>query len=140
MFTTPLVAISLYEMANNGNGFINVAVLVAVVMAAVNVDRLQPVIQHNSELTGAKYFAEIMDTENVHCFRSVARMDKETFMKLNDLLRDVGGLENFMYLCTGQMAMIYIQVFRGYTVRIICVRWQHSSDTISKIVHNVSDA
>ena len=82
MFTTPLVAISLYEMANNGNGFINVVVLVAVVMAAVNVDRLQPVIQHNSELTGAKYFAEIMDTENVHCLRSVARMDKETFMKL----------------------------------------------------------
>jgi DDE superfamily endonuclease len=117
-----------------------VAVLVAVVMAAVNVDRLQPVIQHNSELTGAKYFAEIMDTENVHRFRSVARMDKETFVKLNDLLRDVGGLENSMYICTGQMAMIYIQVLRGQTVRIICERWQHSSDTISKIVHNVSDA
>lgn len=127
-------------MANNDNGMINVAVLVAVVMAAVNVPRLQQVRQHDSELSGAKYYAEIMATENVHRFRSVARMDKETFVKLNDLLKDVGGLANTMYICTGEMIMIFIHVLRGCTSREICERWQHSSDTISKIVHKVSDA
>ena len=85
-------------MANNGDGMIDVAVLVALVMGAANANRLQPVIQHNSELTGDKYFREIMATENVHRFREVARMDKETFVKFIAPLCDIGGLHNSMYM------------------------------------------
>ena len=102
-------------MANYGDGMIDVAVLVALVMGAANANRLQPVIQHNSELTGDKYFREIVATENVHRFREVARMDKETFVKFIALLGDIGGLHNSMYICTGQMAMIFCQVLRGHT-------------------------
>jgi hypothetical protein len=127
-------------MFNPDDGLINLELLVAVVLAAENIDGVHPVIQHDSELTGAKYFSELMRTENVHRFHQVARMDKDTFSLLVNLLIDVGGLVNSMYISVGEKVMILIYVLRGHTNRETCERWQHSGETISKIVHEVSDA
>lgn len=121
-------------------GLIDVELLVAVVLGEINADRADNVVQHNSELTGARYFVELINTENVNRFHNVARMDRATFFLLHKLLKDVGGLRDSMYICSGQKIMILIQVLRGETSRTICERWQHSSATISEIVHEVSAA
>ena len=54
---------------------IDILVLVAVVLAAVNAFRGNRIVQHNSLLTGDLYFKEIMATQNVNRFSQVARMD-----------------------------------------------------------------
>ena len=52
-----------------------IIVVAAVVGALQNVAR-NPVLQHTSVLTGQLYFAEVMETYNVHRFHEVARMDR----------------------------------------------------------------
>ena len=83
-------------------GFIDVELLVAVVLGAINADRAGNVIQHNSELTGAKYYEELINTQNDNRFHNIARMDRATFFLLLKLLKDVGGLRDSMYICGGQ--------------------------------------
>ena len=41
--------------------------------------REDPVIQHDSILTGNEYYLEILRSPNVHRFHDVARMDRYTF-------------------------------------------------------------
>ena len=121
------------------DGLHAIIVVAAVVGALQNVAR-NPVLQHTSVLTGQLYFAEVMETYNVHRFHEVARMDRATFIKLRVMLMDAGGLVNSLYICAGQKIMVLVQVLRGYTNRQIKERWQHSGSTISKIIHEASDA
>jgi hypothetical protein len=67
-------------------------------------------------------------------------MDHATFVKLRQMLMDAGGLVDSLYICAGQKIMVLVQVLRGYTNRQIKERWQHSGSTISKIIHEASDA
>ena len=123
----------------DANGDLNVLVLIALVLLGVHYGRRQPVPQHNSILTGDLYYREIMATVNVNRFLQVSRMDKETFNLLKELLTNVGGLQDSMYICAGQKLMILIYVIRGHTNRETTERWQHSGATISTIVHEVSN-
>ena len=83
------------------DGFHAVVVVAAVVGALQNVVR-NPVLQHTSVLTGQLYFAEVMETYNVHRFHKVARMDRATFIKLRIMMMDAGGLLDSLYICAGQ--------------------------------------
>ena len=122
----------------DADGNINVMLLVALILAGLYNARRQPCIQHDSVLTGALYYQEIMDTQNVNRFRAVARMDKATFDLLKTNLID-GGLSDSMYICCGQKILIFLYILRGHTNRETAERWQHSGATISEIVHEVSD-
>ena len=121
------------------NGELNVLILVALVLIGANEARRYSIDQHNLALTGDLYYKEIIATENVNRFRQVARMDKETFLLLKDVLTGPGELKNSMYICAGQKLMILIYVLRGHTNRETAERWQHSGSTISELVHEVSD-
>ena len=123
----------------NANGDVDVLILIALVLVGAYQARRRRIRQHDSVLTGDLYFREIMNTENVHSFSETARMSKETFTILLDLLIDTGGLRNSMYICAGQKLMILIFVLRGNTNRQTAERWQHSGATISEIVHEVSN-
>lgn len=120
------------------NGDFDVLGLIAVALLDDYDGRRQPVPQHNSVLTGALYYEEIMATVNDNRYLQVARMDKETFMLLKGLLMNAGGLLDSLYLCAGQKLMILIYVMRGHTNRETAERWQHSGSTISEVVHEVS--
>ena len=120
------------------DGKINVLLLIALVLLGVYQARRQPIPQHNSILTGDLYYKELMNSVNVNRFLQVARMDKETFIMLKDILTGAGELKNSIYICAGQKIMILIYVLRGHTSRETSERWQHSSATISEIVHEVS--
>jgi hypothetical protein len=50
-----------------------------------------PVPQHTSILTGARYFEELMGTNNSNRFRTMARINKETFVNLLNLLNLLEG-------------------------------------------------
>ena len=57
----------------------DVITLVATVLAASRAINGGPVPQHDSILTGQRYYAELMATRNSNRFHTAARMDKETF-------------------------------------------------------------
>ena len=122
----------------DADGNINVMLLVALILAGLYNARRQPCIQHDSVLTGALYYQEIMDTQNVNRFRAVAKMDKATFDLLKTNLID-GGLSDSMFICCWQKILIFLYILRGHTNRETAERWQHSGATISEIVHEVSD-
>ena len=65
-------------------------------------------------------------------------MDKRIFSSLLQFLKDRGGLTDSLRICAGEKLMIYIHVLKGGTNRETNERWQHSSATISKIIHEVS--
>ena len=121
------------------NGVNAIVVVAAVVSALQNAVR-NPVLQHTSVLTGQLFFAEVMETYNIHRFHEVARIDHATFVKLREMHMDAGGLVDSLYICAGQKIMVLVQVLGGYTNRQIKERWQHSGSTISKIIHEASDA
>ena len=102
--------------------------------------RRRPVRQHISILTGQHYFNETMQNPNRHNFRVVARMDKNTFLRILDLLVDDGGLQPSPSICEGQKLMIFIATLTGISNRVTAERWQHSGSTVSLIVHDVADA
>jgi hypothetical protein len=82
----------------DANGDLNVLVLAAVALADHG-GQPQPIPQHNSMLTGALYYEEIMATVDENRFLHVARMDKATFILLKDLLMGIRGLLDFLYIC-----------------------------------------
>ena len=95
----------LLRMDENGN--LNVLLIVALVLLGAYNARRQPVAQHDSILTGDLYYQEIMATINVSRFLQIARMDKQTFVKLKELLMNVGGLEDSMYICATISAIVH---------------------------------
>jgi hypothetical protein len=95
--------------------------------------------QHNSVLTGSLYYDEIMNTNNENRFRDIVRMDRDTFIKLLAFLTEKSVLTNSIKICAGQKIMIFIHVLAGNSLRQTAERWQHSTSTISLIIHEVSD-
>lgn len=82
----------------------DVITLVATVLAATRAfdENDGPVPQHDSVLTGQIYYAELMATRNTHRFQNVARMDKDTFLSLLELLCTHGGLANSLFMSAGK--------------------------------------
>ena len=71
--------------------------------------RDEPVTQHNSILTGQRFYDELIDTNNENRFRNSCRMDKETFLKLLMLLTRHGGLHDGHKVGAGEKLMIFLQ-------------------------------
>lgn len=100
--------------------------------------RPDPVPQHTSVRTGAMYFKELMETNNVRRFQNVGRMDRPCFQRLLHLLKSEGGLKETRGLCCGEKLMIFIHALVGSSVRQLAETWQHSYSTISSVIHAVS--
>ena len=101
-----------------------------------------PVPEHNSKLTGALRYKEVMESESEARFFEEARMGKESFLKLVDFMSTTGGLNDgiFSIICVGEKLMIFMKVLTGMTVRNIANHWQHSTSTIDLIIHEVAEA
>lgn len=99
---------------------------------------VDPIPMHNSALTGAMYYAELMSSESEVLFKSFARMDRQTFLGLVQFLEEYGGLQNSLQLCSGEKFFILLFALTGYTIAGIAGRWQHSVSTISDVVHEVA--
>lgn len=120
---------------------LDVITIVALVLSTtlLGKKRKRPVRQHVSVLTGQHYYDETMQNPNRNNFRVIARMDKDTFLKLLDLLVEDGGLKPSPSICEGQKLMIFISALTGISNRVTAERWQHSGSTISLIVHEVAE-
>jgi len=73
---------------------------------------------------------------NRHTFRTVARMDKPTFGRLVILLKEAG-LKESNFISVEEKILIHIQVCCAQSNRTVAQRFQHSGQTISKIVREV---
>lgn len=126
-------------MGDIDHGF-DVITLVAMVLAATQVNNDGPIPQHDSILTGQLYYAELLETRNLNRFLNVVRMDKPTFLSLIDLLTTEGDLQNSMFLSCGEKLLIFIQTLVGQSNRQLAERWQHSGSTISLAIHEVAES
>jgi hypothetical protein len=94
-----------------------------------------PLPKHVSILTGKDHFQELLDSENEKCFCDSAGMDKITFHGLLNLLMIEGGLRNgSKKICAGEKLLIFIQVLKGLSLRLIGDRFQHMEATLSAII------
>lgn len=79
--------------------------------------RSSPVPQHDSALTGDMYYKEVMRSPNVNRFLNVARMDKDTFVKLKHFLWLRGNLRRSISVTVGQKVLILFMFLLG--IRIV---------------------
>lgn len=116
----------------------DVLTIVASVLSLILVK--EPIPQHDSLLTGQRYYKEVMKSPSFNRFMNVARMEKETFVKLKRMLKVTGNLRKSLSINVGQKVMMFIYVLIGHTNRQTAERWQHSGSTVSIIIHEVSEA
>lgn len=117
---------------------LDVAVLLLLVFALDE----EPVPYHDSIRTGEIYCEELMNTRNEKRFMDVLRMKKPTFIKLVEFLSNQPmpyQLISSVNISAGQKLMIYITALKGFTNREIAEAWQHSGDTISKVINEVAN-
>lgn len=93
-----------------------------------------------SVLTGHSYYTELIETDSINRFQEVARMDREVFLKLKDVLVDTGLLSASKHMCCGEKLMIFLYTITGNSNRASQERWQHSGETINRTVHEVARA
>ena len=80
-----------------------------------------------------------MSSQNAAQFMAINRMNRETFVKLQPLLiSERGDLTSQRTIGTAEKQMIFITSFNR-RLNEICERFQHSSSTISEIVHQLRD-
>jgi DDE superfamily endonuclease len=106
--------------------------------------------KHDSILTGAIYFRELMNTDNEPRFHESARMDRPTLDKLATLLSTHGGLSTSKGVCylkdqrieisVGEKIIMFIHALCAHSNRTIQERWQHSGATVSSIIHEVAES
>ena len=114
--------------------------LAAVVIATQTLmDEEDRIPQHDGR-NGEDYYNQIMRSENENRFRDITRMDKHTFELFLQLLVDQGNLKASQTISVGQKLMIFLSALIGQSNRQINETWQHSSSTISLIVHEVARA
>lgn len=89
---------------------LDVLTIVASVLPLILVE--EPIPQHDSLLTGQRYYKEVMKSPSFNRFMNVARMEKETFVKLKRMLKVNGNLRKSMSINVGQKVMMFIHVAR----------------------------
>jgi hypothetical protein len=94
----------------------------------------EPVPEHDSILTGQLRYEEIMRSRNENRFRNNCRMDRNTFTRLVDFLKQHGNLKDSEKVSAGEKLMTFITILKGYSNRDTNEIWQHSGSTISIIV------
>jgi hypothetical protein len=102
--------------------------------------RITKIPVRDSILTGALYYQEIMSTPSLSRFRELARMDKPTFQALLTRLLATNKLKHSRNICAGQKLMMFLYSLTGKGNRDIQERWQHSGETVSRIIHEVSES
>ena len=113
--------------------------LVAIIFVLFFLPR-EPIPQHNSIRTGAMLYQELIDTRSEPRFRTDARMDKPTFLKLRGVLVQHGGLKDGRRICAGQKIFIFLSTLTGFTTRQTAATWQHSNSTVDEIIHEVANS
>ena len=96
-----------------------------------------PVVQHDSALTGRAYYDELLATPSWARFHDVARMDRNVFFQLLHILTTEGGLEDSEKVCAGEKVLYLINALCGWSNRMLNERWQHSGSTLSIYIHDV---
>ena len=70
---------------------IDIVSVVAVVLSTI-LGKRKPVPRNTSVLTGAMYYEELMATPHEGRFRTVCRMEKNTFVEVLRMLQELSGL------------------------------------------------
>lgn len=126
---------------------VNIKEILTIIMSAIAMtiqfmlsDRDDPVPQHTSILSGSLYYQETMDNPNVHNFRHITRMDKETFLRLLQLLQTQGLLKDSRKVSAGEKVFITIYIFTGQSFRAAADRFQHSTSTIHEVIYETMNS
>ena len=83
--------------------------------------RPQRVRQHDSIRTGVIFTRELMATRNKARFLAVNRMTRKCFRNLcRFLISEKGGLKALHTISIEEKIMMYIQVLKGQSIRVIC--------------------
>jgi len=96
--------------------------------------------QHTSILSGKLYVKELLETEGEATFRTAARMDKSTFRKLLSYLLATTNLHDSRGVQADEKLMIFLHTLVGFSSRQTADRFQHSAETISRVVHEVAES
>lgn len=90
-----------------------VAMASAIVVVAKIAQNEGKIPHHNSAMSGAQYYLEIMNTRNHNRFLEVTRMNKRTFLLLLELLQRLGGLKDSKKMTAGEKLMIFLSALKG---------------------------
>ena len=96
-----------------------VTAITVIIVYLIAYAKKDPVPETDSIRTGAILYDELIKTENIHRFRNAARMPKDTFFRILNLLETHGGLRGSIHLCSGEKLMIYITALQGNLHSII---------------------
>ena len=102
--------------------------------------RLQPIPQNTSVLTGELYTTELLNNPSEAAFRVAARMSKSCFMKLCDFLKVHGGLTASRRISIEEMVLMEMECLQGLSDRKVGARFQHSTSTVSDVIHKVTES
>ena len=92
--------------------------VVTALVSVITTDSADPVVQHDSTLTGsAYYYAELMAKSSWHRFHDVVRMEKQAFLQLLDILRTVEKLKGNEHVDAGEKLIILIHALVGFSNR-----------------------
>ena len=102
--------------------------------------RPQRVRQHDSIRTGVIFTRELMATRHKARLLAVNRITRKCFRNLCRLLiSEKGGLKALHTISIEEKIMMYFQVLKGQSIRVICEMLKHSSSTVSHIIHELKD-
>ena len=138
LFLLTFSAVEASKLPTHKRKLVIAAVLIAACFVA---KRLYKTPYHDSALSGKMYYAELMQTRNPHRFLDVMRMDRRAFRRLHRLLTKKGGLKSSVtckpQVCSGEKIMMFIHLLKGWSVREIAERFQHSTSTVHNASHQV---
>jgi len=113
---------------------------VITVLVSVIIDHDDPVVQHDSALSGRAYYNELLQTSSRARFHDIARMDRDVFLSLLHIVTEEGGLRDSEDISAGEKLMNLINALYGWTNRQMHERWQHSGSTLSTFLHEAIKA
>ena len=92
----------------------------------------------NSALSGRQYCNEFLAIDNELRFFQTTRMDHPTFQLLHTLLVQ-NGLSSSVFLKSEEKLIMFLYMLTGKEYRNIAERFQHSTSTVSRSIHEVLD-
>ena len=126
---------------SNGDSFL-IAIATAIVIFLFTIKRTRERFpRHNAALNCTGYFDQLLRTENDAHFKSMLRMGIATFSLLVKFLRensDFGrDLPERVKVSSEIKVAIFLQTLMGHTLAVLGDRWNLSTSTISRIIHEV---
>jgi hypothetical protein len=78
---------------------------VITVLVSVIIDHDDPVVQHDSALSGRAYYNELLQTSSRARFHDIARMDREVFLSLLHIVTEEGELKDSEDISAGEVVV-----------------------------------